>query len=383
MAKRVSSARPRRPLKDGPTRGGPARTRVIGPFSILAEKLLIAVAIVGGGALIYLVYGLVTGHITSFPPAAAGAGSAMSKAQRAELLSWIVLATKILSWAAVVGTLLALARYYDSTTTIGATGAVGAFLYFGMPALIATVLQAQYRQANQLTDIMILGAQAGGKVILIVAAVRGAVQVFWSAARRPWRARKRHSPAHVSARMMQRRSVLRACWELARCRSTGSACPAMRERRSCWRRGAGCMCDLHLAESLAQGAEAWAHEETVALHYRAGQVRRPCPTCPIYEEHQDHKFRLFAWLAYPATVGLIAVSLPLLRLGYERGLAHLDRMVAALTFMPLRDQALTPGGVQSMVLSSNVEWVFIGCFGLLLLSYVLQGIEHTVYKWGW
>ena len=40
-------------------------------------------------------------------------------------------------------------------------------------------------------------------------------------------------------------------------------------------------------------------------------------------------------------------------------------------------------GVQSIVLTSNVEWVFIGCLGLLLVTYVLHGIYRAVFKWGW
>jgi hypothetical protein len=350
----------------------------------VAEKSVILAAIAGGGALIYLAYGLLSGHITSFPHPPGGGRSMLSAPARAALISWVGAATKLLSWAAVVGAVLALARYYDSSAAIGAAGAVGAFLYLGLPALVAIVLQEQYQQANQLTDTVILGTQAGGKVLLVVAAARGAVQVFWSAIRRPKRARMPRAATQAPGQTRRRRSLLRQCWELAGCRSAGSICPALRERRSCWKRGSGCMCDLNLAEALAHGVEAWAHEEAAAVRYRAGQARRPCQACPIYEEHQNYKFRLLAWLAYPATAGAIFLSAPLLHAGYNRGLALMDRAVAALTFMPMREpQGLSPGGVQSVVLSSNVEWVFIGCIGLLAVSYVLQAIEHTVYKWGW
>jgi len=379
MAQRVSSGR-----RSRPPRGGAARTRVIGPLSSLADKCVILAAIAGGAALLYLGYGLLSGHITSFPHLSGSDKAMLPEPARATLISWVEVATRILSWAAVVGTLLALARYYDSSAAIGAAGAVGAFLYLGLPALVAIVLQQQYRQANQLTDIVIMGAQAGGKVLLVVAAARGAIQVFWSATRRPKRARMPRAVAPAPGQTMRPRSLLRPCWELARCRSAGSVCPALRQRRSCWKRGSGCMCDFKLAEALAEGAQAWAHEETAAVRYRAGQVRRPCQACPLYEEHQDYKFRVLAWLAYPATAGAIFLSAPLLHAGYERGLALMERAVAALTFMPMRGpQAVTPSGVQSVVLGSNVEWVFIGCLGLLAVTYVLQAIEHVIYKWGW
>jgi hypothetical protein len=84
------------------------------------------------------------------------------------------------------------------------------------------------------------------------------------------------------------------------------------------------------------------------------------------------------------TAAVILVTLPVLRIGYDRGLAFMDKVVAALAFMPSRGlTGANPGGVQSMVLTSNVEWIFLGCLGLLLLSYVLQGIERAVFRWGW
>jgi hypothetical protein len=71
--------------------------------------------------------------------------------------------------------------------------------------------------------------------------------------------------------------------------------------------------------------------------------------------------------------------------GYQRTVDFLDQAVAMLSFMP--QPAANPltgsGGVQSIVLSSNVEWVFIGCLWLLLVSYVLQAAEHVTFRWGW
>jgi len=168
------------------------------------------------------------------------------------------------------------------------------------------------------------------------------------------------------------------------CRGHGSGCPSLRQRRSCWKRGSGCLCDLNLAEKLAIGAEAWADEEVTAIRYRASPQGTRCLRCPIYEEHQEYKFRFLQWLAYPATVAGMFVSLPALHVGYERSLEFIDRVVAGLIFTPghLRP-ALDTGGVESMVLSSNVEWVFMGCLGLLAVSYVLQGLEHAIFRWGW
>ena len=378
MAQRVRTVRSNR------ARGGGAKPRVIGPFSILAEKLLILAAVAGGGALAYLIYGLMSGHITSFPTAPGGE-EPLSELAQATLVTWVETATKILAWSAVVGTLLALARYYDSGETIWATGAVGGLLYLGLPALASAMLAHHYRSPNELTDTIALGVQAAGKVILVLAAARGAVQVFVAATRRPRRVPlRRAADGATPGPVVRRQSLLRQCWELSGCRGHGSACPSLRQRRSCWKRGSGCLCDLNLAEKLATGAEAWAHEEVTAIRYRTSSQGTRCLRCPIYEEHQEYKFRLLQWLAYPATVAGMFVSLPALHVGYERSLEFIDRVVAGLMFTPghLRP-ALDTGGVESMVLSSNVEWVFIGCLGLLAVSYVLQGLERAIFRWGW
>ena len=379
MAHTVRQARPRRAAK-----GGAVKPRVIGPFSIIAEKLIIVAAIAGGGAFLYLLYGLISGPVTAFPHPAGSQKSILSEAAQATLVSWVHLATQILGWSAFLGAIVALARYYESPSSIWASGAVGGVLYVGLPALIAVILSQQYRSANQLTDIIILGSQAAGKMILVVAGARGVVHVFLAAGRRPKRAAAPSAPRSVGARGARPRTLLRACWELTRCRSASGICPALRQHRTCWKRGSGCHCDLNLAEKLATGVEAWAHEEAVAIQYRARQERRPCRACPLYEEHQEYKFRIVQWLAYPMTAAVILVTLPVLRIGYDRGLAFMDKVVAALAFMPSRGlTGANPGGVQSMVLTSNVEWIFLGCLGLLLLSYVLQGIERAVFRWGW
>lgn len=377
MAQRVSSA-PRRPA----AKSGRAPQRVIGPYSLLAEKLLLVSGLAAGAAFIYLAYGLVSGHITAFPHPPGSEKSLLSDSARAALIAWVGNATAILSWAAAVAILMALARYHDSAEAIGLSAAVGGFLYLGLPALMTTLLAQQYHSANELTDLVTLGTQAAGKAILIMAAAWGAVRLFWSATHRPRRVALRG--ASSPAQSARPRSLLKQCWELSRCRAQSASCPSLQQRRSCWKRGSGCMCDLRLAEALARGVEAWAHEEVAAIRYRASQGRTPCRACPLYEEHQEYKFRILQWLAYPAAAAAIFAALPILNLGYQQGLKFMDRVIAALAFMPTRaEQTVGSGGVQSLVLSSNVEWVFIGCLGLLLVTYILQGIEHAIFRWGW
>jgi hypothetical protein len=350
----------------------------------MAERAIILFGIAAGAALIYLGYGLLSGHIPAFPHPPGEEQRLLPAAAQASLNRWVGFATKILSWSALLAIILALVRYYESSSVIGIAGVIGGFLYLGLPALMSVMVEQQYRQPNQLTDTIVIGTQAAGKVLLALAAARGAAQVLWSALRRPRRAAVRPTGGRGPALATRPRSLLRQCWELTRCRSAGHICPSLRQRRSCWKRGSGCLCDLTLAQTLAQGVEAWAHEEIMAVRTRAAQVRRPCRSCPIYEEHQEYKFRRAQYLAYPVTAGLIFLVRPALHFGYDRGLQWMDRLVAALAFMPDRaGHIFDSGGVQSMVLNTNAEWVFIGCLGLLLLTYVLTGMERAVFRWGW
>ncbi len=375
MARRVRKVAPKRaPRKSGP------KPRVIGPFSILAEKLLIAAGICFGGALVYLIYGLASGHIGAFPQPPGG-GQPLPPAAQARLTEWVTTATAVLAWGAMIAALLTVARYYESSSAILVAGAIGGFLYLGLPALIAALLQQSYHSPNALTDMMVMDGRAAGKAILTATAPWGAVYVFLRALRRPKRVRIAVTPKGASRVVMRARSLIPRCWDLAHCRSVTGSCPRLRERRSCWKVGSGCMCDIGLAERVADGSAAWAHEEVVALRYRAGRTRA-CLTCPIYEEHQDLKFRVLQWLAYPLTAGIIFLARFPLHVGYERSLDFLDRTIAMLSFVPSTDSPAA-SGMHSMVLSSNVELVFLGCLWLLLVSYALQAIEHLIFRWGW
>jgi hypothetical protein len=375
MARRVRSVAPKR----APATGGP-KPRVIGPFSILAGKLLIAAGICSGGALAYLIYGLASGHIGAFPNPPGGSAP-MPPAAQAALTDWVTTAISMLAWGAAIAALLAMARYYESSSPILAAGAIGGFLYLGLPALIAFLLQQSYHSPNALTEMMVGDGCAAGKVILVVTAVRGTSYIFISALRRPKRVRVVVTPQGASRMAMRPRSLIPQCWNLAHCRSVTGACPRLRQRRSCWKVGVGCLCDIRLAEQVADGSAAWAHEEAAALRYRAGRTRA-CLTCPVYEEHQALKFRLLQWLAYPLTAGIMFLARSPLHVAYDRSLQFLDRTIAMLTFVP-NTTGPAAGGMHAMVLSSNVEWVFIGCLWLLLVSYALQTIEHVTFRWGW
>lgn len=379
MAQRVRGITPTRPPR---AKRGRPQPHVVGPFSILADKLIIAAAVCAGGALAYLIYGLASGRIGAFPQFP-GMNAEMSDAAQAAFTLWVATATKILVWGALVGALLALARYYESLAAIVAVGVIGGFLYIGLPTLVGIMLQQTYHSANALTTLIVISAQAMGKVVLIVTAARGAAHVFLAAAQRSRRRRAPHAPMAPARSSMRPRSLLRPCWDLDRCRSSTSACPRYQERRSCWKVGSGCLCDMALAEKMVPGAEAWSHEEAVATRYRAGAGRAPCRTCPIFEEHQDYKFRILAWLAYPATVAVMYLARSYLHIAYERSLDFAERTMAMLAFIPEATDVSFVGGVQSAVLSSNVEWVFMACLWLLLLSYVLQGVEHVTFRWGW
>ena len=136
----------------------------------------------------------------------------------------------------------------------------------------------------------------------------------------------------------ERASIMRNCWELHFCRgSLRAMCPRYLERRSCWKERSGCYCDQGLASRLLSGVGAKARvqvaEELAAPQKRtsprpgaAARARQtsarnrpkpPCGECPIYLEHQKHKYRAISLLAYPAGAVIMGLSVQYVYFGYR------------------------------------------------------------------
>lgn len=106
--------------------------------------------------------------------------------------------------------------------------------------------------------------------------------------------------------------------------------------------------------------------------------KAPCKTCPIYLEHQDHKYKTIAWLAYPVAAVAIFLAYPWIHQVYVWAVMGLEKVMSAVRILP---PSARPGDVPDWVLQSHVEWLIILCIGLLVVSYLLQFVEYAIYEW--
>ena len=201
-----------------------------------------------------------------------------------------------------------------------------------------------------------------------------------------------------------RPSLLRRCWELSECReSFRQACPRFHDQVSCWRKRSGCYCDKDLATRLLRAAglghRGDIEQEMTSLGARAEQRAREslsftlerarrkaarrvslCGECPVYLDHQGHKYRLLTWIVYPAAAVLLCLAYPFLKSGYNWAYTNLGAQLGKFQWLAPNEYALgkplSPG-------SAMGDTVFIALVGLILVSFLLQGVEYFVYRLKW
>jgi hypothetical protein len=190
---------------------------------------------------------------------------------------------------------------------------------------------------------------------------------------------------------------MRRCWELHYCRgSLRDNCPRFLSGVSCWKKGSGCYCDQGLATRLLDelGAKARAEyaEELESGRSRAQRARptsrkslkkqgkkAPCGECPIYLDHQKHKYRALSWLSYPLAAGIVGFSAEHIRLGYEWVEATLGSLLAKLQVLP-HSISYRPYHEASWF---SAEGAAVLLVGVLLLGVILHIMEFAVFRLKW
>jgi hypothetical protein len=109
---------------------------------------------------------------------------------------------------------------------------------------------------------------------------------------------------------------------------------------------------------------------------RARRTKAPCGECPIYLEHQKYKYRVLAWLSYPAAAAAIGIAAPHVRSGYQWSEAMLATWLSGMQVLPhaLTDQPMQGWGWVS------AENATILVLGLLAVSVILQLTEAAVFR---
>ncbi len=204
--------------------------------------------------------------------------------------------------------------------------------------------------------------------------------------------------AQIAAeRALERPSLMRRCWELHFCRgSLRTNCPRFLAGVSCWKKASGCYCDQGLATRLLSEVGASTRAE-YAEEFRAGQSKAqklrqrrdrggsrqgkkaPCGECPLYLDHQRHKYRALSWLSYPAAAAIVGVSVEQIRLAYQWADFKLGSLLAQLQVLP---HTLTYRPYQEASWFS-AEGAAVLLIGVLLVGIILHLMEVAVFRLKW
>jgi hypothetical protein len=194
--------------------------------------------------------------------------------------------------------------------------------------------------------------------------------------------------AIAAERALEKPSLLRKCYEMHFCR-TGlrTNCPRFLEGTACWRKKSGCYCDQNLATQLLTGISANARaavtEELQAAQRRSRvqskkqkKQRVLCGDCPIYLEHQKHKYRVISWLAYPSAAAIIGATVTYIRQGYQWVEFKLGDFLAQFQLLPhkLSD---TPIQQIDWISAENAAVLLIG---VLVVGLILQLTELAIFR---
>jgi len=198
----------------------------------------------------------------------------------------------------------------------------------------------------------------------------------------------------VAQRAAQRPSPMGRCWELQFCRGgLRSNCPRFLQGASCWKKRSGCYCDQSLVTGLLSGVGARARVElaeelesaqsrTRKLSYsrqsrkKEKRPRPPCGECPIYLEHQTHKYRLVSWLSYPAAAAITGLTLGPIRLGY-------DWTCDKLGWLGVSIDKTGQGNVYYLPQWLSFENAMVLVIGVVVVGLILQITEVVIFRFKW
>jgi len=328
-------------------------------------------------------------------------GQAMSVQDYQRHIANMELLTKGLMLVSVIMIVCAIGRYYPYPETGLALIALGGLLFFGMPYLIDTYGGAAGKLPAALAKLDIpnprvylkvrfglagMGFGAAGAVVLLMHAV---ALIAGGRARRP----KANPDAAKTANQVRKPNdqFMGPCWNLPFCRDTDKKlCPIRQSKVSCWRKGRGCYCDQNVILTLSGGNQyAASRGSTGYLSTAAATMNRPkslsekraqCLQCPVYLHRQGQKYRVLAPAALLVTIGAIVFYWgQILRL-YPEGISALGRALSGFTFGAKSGEV--PTWAVDLAANPTLMWLIVLVMLMLVVSYLLHGVEWALYKLG-
>lgn len=318
----------------------------------------------------------------------------MSAAEYARHAQNMDLLTKVLLVATVAATFAAIGRFYQHLETGVALLLGGALFFFGMPLIIQNFgitasqdkrLQtlASYLEGRfQLPGLILLGAGAGFLIL------QGLVSLAAWKSRRP----RANSEAEKTAQQVRKKQdqFLGPCWNLPFCRDTDKKlCPVRHSKKPCWRTGRGCYCDQNIILAISGGNQYAASRGATGYLSRGATVSRPkslkekreqCLQCPVYLHHQGQKYWLITPTLLVLALGAIAYYWDTIRNLYPTLMLALGKSLAGFSVGP--SQGGVPAWAQDLASQPGMMWTLLIVCAMMIIAYLLHGVEWALYKLG-
>ena len=387
MEERIDLTEAPLPRAPRPTRRQRSRGTGLPKLDEFARRLMGISALVCGMALLYLLWGLLSGAWSH------ESMGLLPHAARAQQMANIALVFQVLQGASLF-LILSLLVCCAQAEGVGYWLLGGAALFSqGVPLLTEQVYGFSHHTAGSasqaaLKDFGSLAWYFGvpGVLWTLVDIYRRLVGAAELAAIQRANAKYGHGVQKQVA-STQRQVFLGRCWEGPFCKDhIRQKCPIFIEKRGpCWRRKEGCLCEerIVLQTMIAPDWKDQMSRANQALTMGSGQrkvlspeaKRERCRSCVIYNEHQRQKHK--------ALTTLVLLGIPALLIVNFDWLQHLVNHFLNLTDAAARRFAFSadPTGIAFLHDGSYgiFAWVMVGVFAVVLLSQALKLVEYVCF----
>jgi hypothetical protein len=333
-------------------------------------------------ATIYLMWGVISGALSKT--------FALGALDTRRVMQNVQIACRVLTAGGILLVVSGAVRYYLDEETGYVLFIAGAVLRWGMPVVVGSSLQDITVAAATLPAYVASRYSLVGTVALVAAVPFLAVDLS-----RKLRGAKRRASRAAMVRVDEEEEIPKArialfCWQMPYCRDyLRKFCQAYERRKACWRIKSGCYCDEEMilrvmkrsSTSKIAGFDqrySWA-ADGAQKDLSGAQKRQRCRECFIYVEHQKIKYRLLSPLSFPVTAMLMFVYLKPVKAALHGALELTDKFAGRLSYGAAPREMLGSQWGTSAATSGTVEWLFLVCLGLVVLTYILRGLEYFIF----
>jgi len=331
----------------------------------------------------YLLWGVVSGSLARIYN--------LPQADQARIWANLMFACRALTISGLVLIFSAAIRYHADESTGYALLIGGAALYWGMPMLIGSSAQIGrvIGAAGLPLGYTVSQFQLVGMVALVVAAPLILVD-FWYKLRGVRRPATRGAVTIPKEGELPGSRIYLFCWQMPYCRDyLRRFCRAYEQRKSCWRMKSGCYCDEDMilrvmkrgSTSKVAGFDQRYSEVYggKSKNLTAAQKRRRCRECFLYAEHQKQKYRMLSPLVFPAAVVLMWMYLRPVKTFLQVALDKADYLITSLSMHATAGQAVANPWANTPAASETVQWIFLVCLCMILITGMLRGLEYCIF----